>query len=144
MVKMKMVYEGGLRCVATHGPSGITLATDAPVDNQGRGESFSPTDLLATALATCMATIMGIVADRHGWNLEGMRVEVSKEMARDTPRRISRLNTEFWIPLPKSADPDSLLERAAFTCPVHHSLHSDIEKPVVFNWLDEPVVGGSA
>lgn len=139
MVKMAMVYEGGLRCVATHGPSGTTLATDAPVDNHGRGESFSPTDLVATGLASCMATIMGIVAARHSWNLEGMRVEVIKEMSSDLPRRISRLSTEFWIPLPRSADPNRLLERSAFTCPVHQSLHPDVEKPVTFHWAEELV-----
>lgn len=139
MVKIKMVYEGGLRCVATHGPSETILATDAPVDNHGRGEAFSPTDLVATALATCMSTIMGIVAERHGWDLTGMRVEVSKEMSPNLPRRIGRLSTEFWIPVPKSADPNSLLERAALTCPVHHSLHPEVEKPVAFHWAAEPV-----
>lgn len=137
MVKMMMIYEGGLRCVATHGPSGRQLQTDAPVDNHGRGESFSPTDLVATGLATCMATIMGIVAERHGWKLEGMRCEVSKEMSQEAPRRIARLVTEFWIPLPGSTDPNRLLERAAATCPVHRSLHPEIEKPVIFHWADE-------
>lgn len=136
-----MVYERDLRCVATHGPSGTTLTTDAPVDNHGRGESFSPTDLVATALASCMATIMGIVAARHEWDLTGMRCEVSKEMSQDSPRRIRRLSTTIWIPLPKSADPKGLLERAAFTCPVHHSLHPEVEKPVVFHWADEGATG---
>jgi len=135
MVKMTLVYEGGLRCVATHGPSGETLKTDAPVDNHGRGESFSPTDLVATALASCMATIMGIVAERHGWNLNGMRLEVTKEMTKEAPRRIARLATEIWLPIPASADPNRLLERGAATCPVHHSLHPEVEKPVVFHYV---------
>jgi putative redox protein len=137
MVKMSMVYEGGLRCVATHGPSGKKLDTDAPVDNHGRGESFSPTDLVATALAACMATIMGIVADRHGWGLEGMRMEVSKEMTTEPPRRIARLTTEIWIPIPASQDPNRLLERGAATCPVHRSLHPEVEKPVIFHYAKE-------
>lgn len=127
--------------MATHEPSGETLTTDAPVDNCGKGESFSPTDLVATALASCMTTIMGIVGDRHGWDLTGMKVSVTKEMAKGTPRRIARLSTEFWIPLQKSADPNGLLERAALTCPVHHSLHPDVEKPVTFHWAEEPVSG---
>ena len=131
--------------MTTHGPSGTELATDAPVDNHGKGESFSPTDLVATALANCMATIMGIVAGRHGWDLTGMRSEVTKEMSTDTPRRIRKLSVEFWIPLPRSADPKGLLERSALTCPVHQSLHPDIEKPVVFHWLGSEVdVGGEA
>jgi putative redox protein len=137
MVKMSLVYEGGLRCRATHGPSGNTLETDAPLDNRGRGESFSPTDLVATALASCMATIMGMVADRHGWSLDGMRLEVSKEMTREGPRRIERLTTEIWVPLAASADPNRLLERGAATCPVHHSLHPDVQKPVIFHYAEE-------
>lgn len=141
---MNIVYEGSLRCRVTHGPSGETLITDAPVDNHGKGESFSPTDLVASALATCMATIMGIVAERHGWDLAGMKIEVTKEMTRETPRRIARLATEIKLPLPKSADPNGLLERAAFTCPVHHSLHPEVEKPVVFRWADEARSGGGA
>lgn len=144
MVKIGMLYEGSLRCTATHGPSGEILVTDAPVDNHGRGESFSPTDLVATALATCMATIMGIVAERHGWDLQGMRVEVSKEMSANTPRRIARLTVEFWMPVAKSMDPNGLLERAAFTCPVHQSLHPDIEKPVSFHWLPETIAAADA
>jgi putative redox protein len=138
MVKIGIVYEGGLRCVATHGPSGGKLLTDAPIDNHGRGESFSPTDLLATGLGACMATIMGIVANKQGWKLEGMKIEVEKEMTKELPRRIQRLSTVFWMPIPKSADPGGLLERAAFTCPVHLSLHPEVEKLVVFHWAPEP------
>ena len=132
MVKSSIEYRGELHCVATHGPSGATLETDAPVDNQGRGESFSPTDLVATALGACMATIMGIYAQRKNINLEGMRIEVSKEMSQDAPRRIARLTSEIWMP-PGLAR-DTGLEHAALTCPVHHSLHPEIEKPVNFHW----------
>ena len=135
MVKISTVYEGDLHTVATHGPSGKTLATDAPVDNQGRGETFSPTDLVATALGACMLTIMGMTARRLGIDIKGARVEVSKEMT-PPPRRIAKLATEIWIPLPRSADPQGQLERAALTCPVHRSLLAEIEKSVVFHWQE--------
>jgi len=98
MVKLTTTYEGGLRCRATHGPSGTTLITDAPVDNHGKGESFSPTDLVATALGACMMTIMGIAAERHGLNLVGMKAETVKEMSKDLPRRIASLRTRLTIP----------------------------------------------
>ena len=96
MVKVAIEYSGELHCVATHGPSGRKLETDAPVDNQGKGESFSPTDLVATALGTCMATIMGIYAQRHGIDLRGMKMEVTKEMTQAPPRRrIARLDDQY-------------------------------------------------
>jgi uncharacterized OsmC-like protein len=122
MVKIAIDYAGGLRCNAVHGPSGARLETDAPVDNHGRGESFSPTDLVATALGTCMATVMGIYAERKGIDLRGMKIEVTKEMTQSPPRRIAGLAH------------DPALENAAKTCPVHQSLHLDIAKPVVFHW----------
>ena len=134
MVKISVRYEGGLRCEATHGPSGKALVTDAPVDNHGKGESFSPTDLVATALGTCMATIMGIVAERHQIDLAGMEIEVAKEMSKDAPRRIARLTTIIGVPLPADHPDRELLERAALTCPVHQSLHPEIEKPLEFRW----------
>jgi putative redox protein len=135
MVKVSIRYEGGLRCAATHGPSGQNVFTDAPVDNHGRGESFSPTDLVATALGGCMATIMGIVAQRHDLDLEGMEIEVTKEMSADTPRRIARLTTTIKVPLPADHPKRTLLENGALTCPVHHSLHPEIDKPVTFDWV---------
>jgi len=134
MVKISINYEGGLRCTAKHGPSGETVVTDAPVDNHGKGESFSPTDLVATALGTCMATIMGIVAERHQLGLAGMKIEVTKEMSTDTPRRIARLATNIEVPLPANHPQREMLERAALTCPVHQSLHPEIEKPLEFRW----------
>lgn len=135
MVKIQINYEGDLHCSATHGPSGKSLETDAPVDNQGRGESFSPTDLVATALGTCMATLMGIVARRHELDLAGLKVEVTKEMSTDTPRRIARLTTTIRVPLPPDHPQRILLENAALTCPVHHSLHPEVDKPVDFQWV---------
>jgi uncharacterized OsmC-like protein len=135
MVNIQINYEGDLHCRATHGPSGKSLETDAPVDNQGRGESFSPTDLVATALGTCMATLMGIVARRHELDLAGLAVEVTKEMSTDTPRRIARLTTTIRVPLPPDHPQRILLENAALTCPVHHSLHPEVDKPVDFQWV---------
>jgi uncharacterized OsmC-like protein len=122
--------------MATHGPSGRTLETDAPVDNQGRGETFSPTDLVATAVGTCILTTMAIAARRLGLDLVGARFEVTKEMSTDTPRRIARLATHIWLPVPHSADRDDVLERAARTCPVHKSLHPAIDGPVVLHWKE--------
>ena len=135
MVKIDIRYEGGLRCEAKHGPSEQKLHTDAPVDNHGRGESFSPTDLVATALGACMATIMGIVGDRHQIDLRGMEIEVAKEMSADAPRRIAKLTTKIKVPLPADHPQRALLENAALTCPVHKSLSSEMEKPIEFDWI---------
>ena len=134
MVKISTIYEGGLRCRATHGPSGTTLVTDAPTDNHGKGESFSPTDLVATALGACMMTVMGIVAERHGVNLAGMTVETEKVMTAQPPRRIASLKTRLTIPLPADHPQRQLLEQAAHACPVHASLHPDIDAAVEFTW----------
>jgi putative redox protein len=132
MVEIKLSYEGELHCSAVHTPSGNTLVTDAPVDNNGRGESFSPTDLVATALGACMATVIGIVARRKDIAVEGMAINVRKFMSEDAPRRISRLELDLDIPLPADHPDRPLLESAARGCPVHHSLHPDIK--VVLNW----------
>lgn len=134
MVKISIRYEGGLRCEAAHGPSGQKLFTDAPVDNHGKGESFSPTDLVASALGACMATIMGIAADRHGIDLSGMDIEVAKEMSASAPRRIAELAVVIRVPLPPDHPRRPLLEQAALTCPVHQSLHPEIRVPVEFIW----------
>jgi putative redox protein len=134
MVRVTSTYEGGLRCRAVHGPSGGALVTDAPVDNHGRGESFSPTDLVATALGTCMMTIMGIAADRHGIDLAGMTAETTKEMSADPPRRIAGLRTRITVPLPPDHPQRSLLEQAALGCPVHRSLDTGIDATVEFVW----------
>ncbi|PTY05957.1 osmotically inducible protein OsmC [Opitutaceae bacterium EW11] len=134
MVTITGEYEGDLHCTATHGPSGRRLVTDAPKDNQGKGEAFSPTDLAATSLAVCMLTIMGMAARKHGVELRGTRFQVNKHMSTDTPRRIVKIETEFWLSVRKNALPEGVLERAAATCPVHQSLHPSIEKPVTFYW----------
>jgi putative redox protein len=130
MVKIQASYEGGLRCQATHVPSGNTLVTDAPADNHGRGESFSPTDLVATALGTCMLTTMGIVAARHGWDLAGASAEVEKGMVADPERRIGALTVVLRIPGQHEPKVRAALERAALGCPVHKSLAAAVEVPV--------------
>jgi uncharacterized OsmC-like protein len=134
LVKISVRYEGQLHCSAVHGPSGAQLGTDAPVDNEGKGESFSPTDLVATALAACMATIMGIAAKRNSIGLEGMTIETTKEMSADSPRRIVALKSKITIPIPGDHPQRKLLEAAALGCPVHHSLDPRIQKPVEFVW----------
>jgi putative redox protein len=136
MVKISGEYQGDLHCAASHGPSGSTLITDAPTDNQGRGEAFSPTDLVATALGTCMATTMAIAARQQGFELRGLRFEVVKEMSSDGPRRIKRLTTHVWVPYPKALVPASFLEHVAHNCPVHKSLEASIERPIVFHWSE--------
>ena len=117
-----------------HGPSGRKLETDAPVDNQGKGESFSPTDLVATALAACMATIMGIAAKKHSISIEGMEVVTTKEMSTDSPRRIVALKSRITVALASDHPHRKLLEAAALGCPVHHSLDPRIDKSVEFIW----------
>ena len=134
MVRLTSTYEGGLRCRATHGPSGTSVVTDAPVDNHGKGESFSPTDLVATALGACMLTVIGIVAERHGLGVGGMTAETEKVMSETAPRRIASLRTRISIPLPADHPQRVLLERAALTCPVHQSIHPDIDAGVEFRW----------
>ena len=134
MVEIAIRYLGDLRCEATHGPSGTTLVTDAPKDNQGRGESFSPTDLVATALGTCMLTIMGIVAQRNHLNLAGTTVRVEKEMVTAPLRRIGRLRVTIRVPQDLSVEDQQRLQNAAHTCPVHQSLLGEIDLPVTFEF----------
>ena len=136
MVNIDIVYEGELHCSLKHVPSGAVIATDAPKDNHGKGEAFSPTDMVAGALGACMLTIMGIVAKRHELNLEGTKVQVTKEMVTEPARRIGKLTVTFQIPAGVPASKREVLERAALTCPVHKSLHPDIEIPVSFNYAD--------
>ncbi|WP_050025989.1 OsmC family protein [Verrucomicrobium sp. BvORR034] len=134
MVEVNVTYDGGLRCRAQHGPSGVVLTTDAPKDNMGKGEAFSPTDLVATALATCIATTMAIVANRKGYDLPQMTVHVEKHMTSAPPRRIERLPVVVTIPLPQDHADRELLESAARGCPVHRSLHPDVQSPIEFVW----------
>ena len=135
MVTITTSYEGGLRCRPVHGPSGTALITDAPVDNHGKGESFSPTYLVAAALGACMMTIMGIVAERRGIDLTGMTAETEKVMAAAPPRRIASLKTRITIPLPVGHEDRSTLEQAALACPVHKSLHPEIDASIEFVWI---------
>jgi len=134
MVRIEIEYEGALRCTSRHVPSGTELSTDAPVDNQGRGESFSPTDLVATALGSCMLTTMGIVAARHDWPLAGSRVSVVKGMVADPVRRIGSLTVELHLPAALDGAARKALERAALTCPVHKTLSPECSVPVEFHW----------
>lgn len=129
----KVTYQGDLRAESLHVKSGNTFITDAPTDNNGKGEAFSPTDTVATGLASCMLTVMGIKARDMGVDMSGTTAEVTKTMASD-PRRISKI--EVVINFPIKADPKTkaILERTANTCPVHYSLHPDIEKDITFNW----------
>lgn len=134
MVTIQMEYTGGLRCSAVHGPSKTSLVTDAPVDNQGKGESFSPTDLVATALGTCILTTMAIVAERHGWKLDGARAIVEKHMVADPVRRIGKLAVTLSMPGGLDARARETLERTAHTCPVHKSLAPNVDIPMTFVW----------
>jgi putative redox protein len=134
MVEFEIAYEGGLHCTAKHGPSGAVIDTDAPVDNHGRGEAFSPTDLCAASLGVCMLTILGIAADKHGVDITGAKGRVGKTMSSDLPRRIGKISIDLEIPLQPDHPARAGLEAAAMSCPVHHSLHPDIEKAVNWNW----------
>jgi putative redox protein len=134
MVEIQIAYQGKLRCSATHVDSGATLLTDAPKDNMGNGQSFSPTDLVATALGTCMLTVMGIAAQRMEIDLIGTTVKVTKEMVLAPIRRIGRLSVTFQMPRGLTPDQRKKLEDAAMTCPVHKSLRPEVEIPVSFKW----------
>lgn len=137
MVKMSMVYEGDLRCRLTHGPSGNEIVTDAPVDNQGKGQSFSPTDLVAAALGSCMLTVMGIAACKSGINLENAKVDVEKEMVADPHRRIGRIAVKVQMPRGIAADKREFLEHIARACPVHKSLNPNLELDIAFSYPDQ-------
>jgi putative redox protein len=143
MVKVAIEYQGNLHTEAVHVQSGAKILTDAPLDNGGRGEAFSPTDLVATALGTCMATTMGLYANRHEIDLKGMKVTVLKEMAQQPVRRIAKLDVTIEVPLPQTHPHKVALEKAALTCPVHRSLHSDVDAPVTFRWVGSAGVSGT-
>lgn len=136
MVEIEIAYRGQLRCTAKHGPSGMTLMTDPPVDNKGRGEAFSPTDLVATALGTCMLTLMGMRAEERSCSLDGAGVIVRKHMTTSGPRRIATLEVSVSVPRGDDlSDADrQVLEHAAHTCPVRLSILDAIHVPVTFTW----------
>lgn len=129
----RVVYKGNLRTEATHLQSGSTIITDAPVDNHGKGEAFSPTDTVATALATCMITVMGIKAEEMQISLEGTTAEITKTMA-SNPRRISKIEVNLQFPESYSEKHTKILENTARTCPVLESLHPEIEKLITFSY----------
>ncbi len=134
MVEMKLVYEGGLHTNAEHGPSGARVETDAPIDNQGKGEAFSPTDLLAASLGSCMLTTMAIVGDRNGWKLDGARARVEKHMEMKPRRRVGRVVVELDLPSGFSQDERAKLEETARGCPVATSLSSDVRIDLTLRW----------
>jgi putative redox protein len=132
-----VVYKGGLRTVCTHIKSGSSFETDAPVDNHGKGERFSPTDLMATSLGTCMITVMGIKAQAMGFDLDGVTIEVEKIMKAD-PRRVSGINLYFRIPENLHGLDDktkTILRNTGETCPVQFSIHPDIEVKIEWGGL---------
>ena len=129
----KVIYQGHLRTECEHLKSGNTFITDAPTDNNGKGQAFSPTDTVATALASCMLTVMGIKARDMDVDLTGAEALVTKHMASD-PRRISRIEVVFNFGISPEDKVKTILERTANTCPVHYSLHPDIIKDITFNW----------
>ncbi len=134
MVAIQLEYQGDLHSKAVHGPSGTELNTDAPKDNQGRGESFSPTDLTATSLGSCMLTTMGILARTLNLDMNGATAVVEKEMTSSAPRKIQRLTVKIICREALDEEDQLKLERAAQTCPVARSLHPDVEQVVEFAW----------
>ncbi len=130
----KVIYTGNLRTEAEHLKSGAKIITDAPTDNHGKGEAFSPTDSVATALASCMLTVMGIKAEDLKVSLKGTTAEVTKTMAAN-PRRISKVEITITFPETYSEKLQKILEHTARTCPVLESLHPDMEKVITFNYL---------
>jgi putative redox protein len=134
VVQIDIAYQGNLKCKAQHEPSGATFMTDAPTDNHGEGSLFSPTDLVGTALGTCMMTLMGIVAQRDGIDLTGSTVRVLKEMATSPVRRIGKLTVHIKVPTVLTPEQQQKLKNAAMTCPVHKSLHPDVDAPVEFEF----------
>jgi putative redox protein len=134
MVIVEVVYLGELRTEALHGPSRSIIRTDAPLDNCGKGELFSPTDLVSAALGTCVLTILGIYAAKHGLDVSGASASVEKEMTAVPVRRIAGLTTKLKIPISSNTPHREAIERAILNCPVHASLHPEMEKPILFIW----------
>ncbi len=134
MATSKITYSGGLRTTSIHERSGNEIITDAPVDNKGKGEAFSPTDLLATSLGNCMLTIVGIAAQEHGFDIDGTTCEITKVMG-ENPRRVTEIVVNFQFPENDYTDKvKKIIERSAVSCPVAYSLHPDIKQNVSFNY----------
>lgn len=130
----KVTYNGELRTTCEHMRSGDSFTTDAPVDNNGLGQAFSPTDTVATGLASCIITMMGMKARQLDLDLTGSMAQVTKHMAAD-PRRIGKIDVDLKLPSAISEKDRKILVHTANTCPVHYSLHPDIEKVITFNWV---------
>jgi len=134
MITIETVYSGQLRTEARHIRSGNTLITDAPIDNQGKGEAFSPTDLLATSLGSCMLTIMGITANTQGFSIDGTTIKITKIMASE-PRRVAEIICEFNFPeITYTEKQKQVIRKASDTCPVAKSLHPDLKQTIIFNF----------
>lgn len=134
METIRTIYSGELRTEATHLQSATKIITDAPVDNQGRGEAFSPTDLLATSLGSCMLTIMGIAAKEHGFSIDGAELRITKIMA-SSPRRVGEIVIDLFFPSDSYSMKDKkLIKHAAHSCPVALSLHPDIKQTLNFHY----------
>ncbi len=134
MSTISATYAGNLRVESVHNQSGSKIVTDAPTDNHGKGEAFSPTDLCAAALGACAMTIIGLYAEKHNVDVTGAQMEITKTMSAD-PRRIGKLEVIFNMPdRPYTEKQKASIERAAHTCPVHLSLHPDMEQVFIFNW----------
>ena len=136
MTTSVVYYSGDLRTESKHLQSGNKIITDAPIDNEGKGEGFSPTDLVATSLANCMLTIMGIVARRHKVNIDGTRADVEKIMGTE-PRRITEIQIEFYFPGNYDSKTKTILEKAALNCPVAKSLAESLQQSIGFNFSDQ-------
>jgi putative redox protein len=134
MTSVTIEYQGDLHCKAVHELSGAVLATDAPRDNHGKGESFSPTDLVATALGSCILSVMGLKARSLNVDIRGATAAVEKEMANAPARKIKRISVKVRVPHLLSAEHRQALEVAAYTCPVHKSMHPDVEMPIEIAW----------
>lgn len=135
MVEMSAIYLGDKHCELLHGPSQTKIETDAPKDNNGRGENFSPTDLVGAALASCVLTTMAIMAEKDGLSIKGARARVTKEM-QASPRQIAKLPCTIDMPAGLGATDRKRLEAAAHTCPVHRSLSPEVQAPITFNYPD--------
>lgn len=136
METSRITYTGDLRTEAVHVKSGQMFITDAPIDNQGRGEAFSPTDLLATSLGACAITVVGIAARTHGFNVDGTAIKITKIMASD-PRRVSEVVVEMDFPKVKYSDKEKQIIRHTInTCPVGQSLHPDLKQTFILNFSD--------
>lgn len=133
MATIETVYLGNLRTEITHVHSGNKVTTDAPLDNNGKGEYISPTDMLAASLGSCMLTIMGMAARTHGFSIDGTKVSITKVMGTE-PRRVTELVVDFYFPGDYSDKVKRIIENAGKTCPAEHSLHPDIKRVVTYHY----------